>query len=85
MWSLMVYSLPQHKEFRFLLPALQLVMPYCGLGALYLQDVFNDRHENRKGYRKRRLAWSINGLWALTALLMCQIAMGLYFSLVHHR
>jgi hypothetical protein len=28
--SLAIYSLPAHKEFRFLLPALQLAMPYCG-------------------------------------------------------
>lgn len=32
-WSLATYSLPAHKEFRFLLPALQLLMPYCGLAA----------------------------------------------------
>lgn len=25
-----MYSLPAHKEFRFLLPALLLLMPYCG-------------------------------------------------------
>ena len=27
----MIYSLPAHKEFRFLLPALLLLMPYCGI------------------------------------------------------
>ena len=27
-----MYSLPAHKEFRFLLPALLLLMPYCGVG-----------------------------------------------------
>lgn len=26
-----MYSLPAHKEFRFLLPALLLLMPYCGV------------------------------------------------------
>ena len=31
MWSAVVYSLPSHKEFRFLLPALQLAMPYAGV------------------------------------------------------
>lgn len=31
--SIVTYSLPAHKEFRFLLPALQLLMPYCGHGA----------------------------------------------------
>ena len=29
-WSLLSYSLPAPKEFRFLLPALNLLMPYCG-------------------------------------------------------
>ena len=31
LWSLLIYSLPAHKEFRFLLPALVLLMPYCGI------------------------------------------------------
>lgn len=35
-WSVAAYSLPAHKEFRFLLPALQLLMPYCGLAAASL-------------------------------------------------
>ena len=34
--SLAVYSLPAHKEFRFLLPALQLAMPYCGIALDWL-------------------------------------------------
>lgn len=33
---LVVYSLPAHKEIRFLLPSLQLLIPYCGLGASIL-------------------------------------------------
>lgn len=28
---MLIYSLPAHKEFRFLLPALLLLMPYCGV------------------------------------------------------
>ena len=31
--QLIAYSLPSHKEIRFLLPALQLIMPFCGRGA----------------------------------------------------
>lgn len=31
-WSVLVTSLPAHKEFRFLLPALQLLMPLVGAG-----------------------------------------------------
>lgn len=30
-WQCAVYSLPAHKEFRFLLPALQLAMPLAGV------------------------------------------------------
>ncbi len=33
-----MYSLPAHKEFRFLLPALCLLMPYCGVS---LEDLAN--------------------------------------------
>jgi hypothetical protein len=32
LWWLIYNSIPAHKEFRFLLPALQLFIPYCGLG-----------------------------------------------------
>ncbi|DBA74157.1 TPA: hypothetical protein ACH3X1_010956 [Trebouxia sp. C0004] len=38
LWSLLMYSLPAHKEFRFLLPALCLLMPYCGVA---LEDLAN--------------------------------------------
>jgi Alg9-like mannosyltransferase family len=41
-WSLAIYSLPAHKEFRFLLPALQLLMPYCGVA---LAAVFQPARE----------------------------------------
>ena len=38
MWTLLTNSLPAHKEFRFLLPALQLFMPFCGLSVASLLD-----------------------------------------------
>ena len=34
--SMTVYSLPAHKEFRFLLPAMELMMPYCGVAISHL-------------------------------------------------
>jgi phosphatidylinositol glycan class B len=34
----LVYSLPAHKEIRFLLPALQLLIPFCGLGVSEYAD-----------------------------------------------
>ena len=37
-WILLTNSLPAHKEFRFLLPALQLLMPFCGLSVASLLD-----------------------------------------------
>ena len=37
-WILLTNSLPAHKEFRFLLPALQLFMPFCGLSVASLLD-----------------------------------------------
>ena len=35
-WSLLLNSIPAHKEFRFLLPALQLLMPYAGAAVAQL-------------------------------------------------
>lgn len=37
-WILLTNSLPAHKEFRFLLPALQLFTPLCGLSIASLLD-----------------------------------------------
>lgn len=37
LWSAVTYSLPPHKEFRFLLPALQLAMPFGGVALEYLR------------------------------------------------
>lgn len=36
-WSAVTYSLQSHKEFRFLLPALQLAMPFAGVALEYLR------------------------------------------------
>ena len=40
LWNLLTYSLPAHKEFRFLLPALCMLMPYCGKALEDLADRF---------------------------------------------
>lgn len=53
-----MYSLPAHKEFRFLLPALQLLMPYCGVA---LAAVFQPVHEpaQRQQPQHPKLAGSV--------------------------
>lgn len=38
-----MYSLPAHKEFRFLLPALCLLMPYCGVALEDLSTRFKEQ------------------------------------------
>ncbi|DBA83269.1 TPA: hypothetical protein ACH3X2_006772 [Trebouxia sp. C0005] len=43
LWSLLMYSLPAHKEFRFLLPALCLLMPYCGVALEGLANSFKEQ------------------------------------------
>lgn len=43
LWSLLMYSLPAHKEFRFLLPALCLLMPYCGVALEDLASRFKEQ------------------------------------------
>ena len=40
-WSLLLNSLPAHKEFRFLLPALQLLMPYAGAAVARLVEALS--------------------------------------------
>jgi phosphatidylinositol glycan class B len=78
-----MYSLPAHKEFRFLLPALQLIMPYCGMGAAALWS-----SENSAGPRTRRKAKAGAPDWrkgAVAALLLLQVPMTIFFSVFHQR
>ena len=42
-WSLLLNSVPAHKEFRFLLPALQLLMPYAGAALALLAETLGQR------------------------------------------
>ena len=49
-WSLLLNSLPAHKEFRFLLPALQLLIPYAGAAiAQLLQALRESMHDRDTG------------------------------------
>lgn len=96
--QLAAYSLPAHKEFRFLLPALQLAMPYTGpaLNALVRGGAAGAAgaagREGRppgagrgsgRDQRRQRPSAAVAAL--LLAAAAVQVAMGLYFSLVQHR
>lgn len=73
---LCIYSVPAHKEFRFLLPALQLVMPYCGRGAAWMAA-----QTQKKQHPGRALALKI----LLPCIFISQLFVGLYFATVHQR
>lgn len=78
-----MYSLPAHKEFRFLLPALQLIMPYCGLGAAALWG-----SEDSSGPRTRQKAKAGAPRWrkgCVAAALLLQVPMTIFFSVFHQR
>ena len=96
-WSLVTYSLPAHKEFRFLLPAWQLLVPYCGLATSTLMEGRADcSGPLRKRptapativHRRAQLArWDhcVAALWrcAAVACLLFQLPLAAYFMLVH--
>lgn len=88
------YSLPAHKEFRFLLPALQLLMPYCGLGAARLLGSVGTgaasaprRRQAQPGANASSSSAQKAGgrlrRWAGAACLLLQLPVAAYFLLVH--
>lgn len=95
-WSLAAYSLPAHKEFRFLLPALQLLMPYCGLAAASLLGGGggNSRGRARDVAAARRRVTPASGgasprspaawqRWGAAACLLLQLPLAAYFVWAH--
>lgn len=84
-WQLLMCSLPAHKEFRFLLPALQLTVPLCGLGATWLTGgasgslMRRDRQLGAGAPADRSKHW-----WLPMVLLALQLPVALYFCLFHH-
>lgn len=92
-WSLAAYSLPAHKEFRFLLPALQLLMPYCGLAAASLLSSCGSSQGHartaavlrRGGTAPAAPAWPLSpAAWqrfGAAACLLLQLPMAAYFVL----
>ncbi len=88
--QLIAYGLPAHKEFRFLLPAIQLAMPYCGLGAAYLIE---DQKKHSKSTNKKNSTATppsfvssptVRKRFAI-AMLGLQVPVTLFFSLYHQR
>jgi hypothetical protein len=88
---MVVYSLPAHKEFRFLLAALQLLMPFCGLGAAYAFNL-TDASMLGKGnvvptsgasaYSAKSVAVPL-WRWAAGACLLLQLPLAAYFMFMH--
>ena len=78
-WSLATYSLPAHKEFRFLLPALQLLMPYCGLAVARLAGSASSSGSGRVHSSR---PW---GRWGAAGCILLQLPMAAYFLLFHQR
>lgn len=68
-WSLIIQSIPAHKEFRFLLPALQLAMPLVGCGMAGIVETARSR-------RTARLA--------MVCLFTMQAVLFGYFGMAHH-
>lgn len=86
--SISLYSLAAHKEFRFLLPALQLTIPYCGQALSWL---FTPSQQCRDGHTqplfpgRSSMFGKKSRLFLLSTLFVPQILAALYFSLIHHR
>lgn len=88
-----IYSFSAHKEHRFLLPALQFLMPYCGLGAAIVSDMRDSNVDGKKAesivQRKqhRSSPAAVSSPWKLSFVLICtiQLLMALYFGIFHQR
>lgn len=80
-FQLFLYSLPAHKEFRFLLPALQLAIPYCGLGAAWLWQ----RGKLLPHKQRQSRAWQGCHRLLVILMLFLQLPMTVYLGLYHQR
>ncbi|KAL4535557.1 hypothetical protein Ndes2437A_g06266 [Nannochloris sp. 'desiccata'] len=82
--QLLAYSLPAHKEFRFLLPALQLAMPYCGLAAASLIEEGQRKKKGSVAAASFIPSSTVRRRFAI-AMLGLQVPVTLAFSLYHQR
>ncbi|XP_072968817.1 mannosyltransferase APTG1 [Typha angustifolia] len=81
-WVLALYSVLGHKEFRFVLPVLPIVLMFSGycLAAMSRSDLSDEkRSRGSRSRHKRRVQL------AILLLIMSNVPMALYMSLVHQR
>ena len=43
LWTVIIFSFNPHKEFRFVLPILPVILIYCGLGLFYVYKTFGNK------------------------------------------
>ena len=83
LWSVCYHSFIGHKEFRFVLLPLHLLMPYAGA---YLSALGGDPVARaKKGTATPRTRASPWRHWVLTMVFAPQVLAGAYFSFVHQR
>ncbi|XP_071722635.1 mannosyltransferase APTG1-like [Rutidosis leptorrhynchoides] len=80
-WVLGLYSILGHKEFRFVLPVLPIALIFSG----YSLAVFQGLNTRGNKSSSRRVKWPSQLKVAIFFLLVTNIPMALYMSLVHQR
>lgn len=80
LWVLALYSVLGHKEFRFVLPVLPLALLFSGYS---LAKLSQQQHSSNKKSNKNKSFWKIKP--ALFFLLVTNIPMALYMTMVHQR
>ncbi|XP_038718835.1 GPI mannosyltransferase 3 isoform X2 [Tripterygium wilfordii] len=83
-WVLITYSLLGHKEFRFVLPVLPLVLMFSGY-SLAVMERSSAPDGKRRRFLKIPAKWPPKMQFAIFFLLATNIPMALYMSLVHQR
>lgn len=83
-WVICVYSILGHKEFRFVLPVLPIALMFSGysLAALNTEELPLGKSKRTTTVHKR---WPVKLRVVVFFLLVTNIPMGLYMSLVHQR
>lgn len=83
-WVLGLYSVLGHKEFRFVLPVLPIALMFSGY-SLAVMEKADYLDNKRKGSLNTRSKWLSKTRFAIFFLLVTNIPMALYMSLVHQR
>ncbi|MED6133352.1 Mannosyltransferase aptg1 [Stylosanthes scabra] len=83
-WVLGLYSVLGHKEFRFVLPVLPIALIFSGYCLAVIEDPGLPGYKGKESSKKRARC-SPKMILALIFLLVTNIPMALYMSLVHQR